>query len=197
MRYISGVKAAEKSPPSRMAAEYGRQMPKRKKGRRNLSEWRDRQLFQMAACLWALKVVFEENADASEWRDQINSALVRDLTGEMKSSGLSPAALAVAAYDFAGGSTRARKGSVAVKGVSSPEKVLPLSRRMVCYWRASQDYQRAVELISGRTKKFWMSDLHHSPTAPVQRTSTEFSDYQMEIEIRKERAKDLFTRRLF
>lgn len=197
MRYISGVKIADKSPKSPIEAESGRQTPKRKKGRRNLSEWRDRQLFQRAACLWALKVVFEENADASEWRDQINTALVRDMTGEMKVSGLSPAALAVAAYDCAGGSTRAVKGEVMSKGVSSPAKVLPLSRRMVCYWRASSDYARAVELISGRTKRFWISDLNRSPAAPVERTSPEFSDYVMEIEMRKERARDLFTRRQF
>jgi hypothetical protein len=144
-----------------------------------------------------LKVVYGENADASEWRDQIKTPLVRDLTGVLKSRGLSPSALAVAAYDCAGGTTRARRGSVWVKGVSSPQKVLPLSRRMVCYWRASVDYERAVEMISGRSSLFGLHDFYRSPSAPVERASTEFSDYVMEIEMRKERARDLFMRQRF
>lgn len=194
MRYISGVNFARKSPQSLMNANSVRQTPKRRSGRRNLSEWRDRQFYQRAACLWALKVVFEENADASDWHDQINTALVREITGDIKASGLAAPALAVAAYDCAGGSTRAKKGSVRVDGVSSPAKVLPLSRRMVCYWRASVDYQRATELILRETGRLRLRKAWKPENSSPASSSTEISDYEMEVEMRKEMAREMFTR---
>jgi hypothetical protein len=192
MRYIFEVKNAKKKPNTRINAAPTRQMTKRRNGRLSISEWRDRQFRQQAACLWALKVVWEAKADAREWRDQINSLLVRELTSTIKRSGLAATAFAVAAYDCAGGSTRANRGCVSVKGVSSPSKVLPLSRRMVCYWRASLDYQRAKELILRKTEQMVWRDLLRPQTASTSSNSTEFSDYVMELEMRKERMQMMF-----
>jgi hypothetical protein len=179
-------------PNTRINAAPTRQMAKRRNGRLKISEWRERQFRQQAACMWALKVVFEGDADASEWRDQIKSLLVRELTSTIKSSGLAATAFAVAAYDCAGGSTRANRGCVSVKGVSSPSKVLPLSRRMVCYWRASQDYKRAKDLILRKTEQMVLRDLLRPQTARISSNSTEFSDYVMELEMRKEMMQRMF-----
>jgi hypothetical protein len=192
MRYIFEVKISKKMPNTRINAAPMRQMAKRRNGRLKISEWRERQFRQQAACIWALKVVFEGDADACEWRDQIKSLLVRELTSTIKSSGLAATAFAVAAYDCAGGSTRANRGCVSVKGVSSPSKVLPLSRRMVCYWRASQDYQRAKDLILRKTEQMVLRDLLRPQTARISSNSTEFSDYVMELEMRKEMMQRMF-----
>jgi hypothetical protein len=196
MRYISRVKSGPKNPAGLMDADSSRQMPKRKNGRRSCSEWRDRQLLQRAACLWALKIVHNEDADAAVWRDQIDTPLVRELTGSLRKSGIPAAALAVASYDCGRGSKRGTKGNFTAKGVSSPSKVLPLSRRMVCYWRASAGYKKAVNLLSGLSGLFSWQDSQRAPLMPTQQTTTEISDYEMEIERRKEwnKTRDFFTR---
>lgn len=119
---------------------------------------------------------------------------MRELTREMKHYGLAAAAFAVAAYDCAGGSTLAFKGSVQGLGISSPSKIIPLSRRMVCYWRASADYARAVKFIRRNEDLFAVRDYYRDRSTPDQVASTEISDYEMEQEIRKESVGDLFRR---